>query len=96
MKRLTDKVLKLSQATQISRIPHETHYYELQKYENFMERYRFQNLEEIAELKQKLAEKDDAIANWETMYKSVVQTCHNDAKEIERLREQLADYEHAI
>lgn len=35
----------------------------------------------------KIAEKDKTIENWETMYKSVVQTCSNDAKEIKRLRE---------
>ena len=41
------------------------------------------------ELKQQLEEKDQAIENWKTMYESVMQTCNNDAKEIERLREQL-------
>ena len=38
-----------------------------------------------------LEEKDKAIKNWETMYKSVMQTCHNDKEEIERLNKQLAD-----
>ena len=32
---------------------------------------------ENLKLKQQLSEKDQAIENWETMYKSVVQTCHN-------------------
>lgn len=36
-----------------------------------------------------LEEKDKAIESWETMYKSVMQTCHNDKEEIERLNKQL-------
>lgn len=43
----------------------------------------------IEELKQQLAEKDKAIENWQTMYESVVQTCHNDKEEIERLNNQI-------
>lgn len=43
----------------------------------------------IRTLKHQLAEKEQAIENWKTMYESVMQTCNNDAKEIERLREQL-------
>lgn len=43
----------------------------------------------IAALESKLAEKDDAITNWETMYKSVVQTCHNDKEEIKKLSNEL-------
>lgn len=45
------------------------------------------------EIKDQLAEKDKAIENWETMYQSVMQTCHNDKEEIERLNKQLADTE---
>ena len=47
----------------------------------------------IVELKQQLAEKDLAIENWQTMYESVLQTCHNDKEEIERLNKQLAEKE---
>ena len=36
-----------------------------------------------------LEEKDKAIENWQTMYESVMQTCHNDKEEIERLNKQL-------
>ena len=43
------------------------------------------------QLKQQLAEKDLTIENWQTMYESVVQTCHNDKEEIERLNKQLAE-----
>ena len=46
---------------------------------------------ELDQLKQQLAEKEQAIENWKTMYESVMQTCNNDAKEIERLREELAE-----
>jgi hypothetical protein len=38
-----------------------------------------------------IEEKDKAIENWETMYKSVVQTCYNDKEEIERLNKQILD-----
>lgn len=44
----------------------------------------------------KIAEKDKAIENWEIMYKSVVQTCSNNAKEIKRLKDQLALTEKAL
>ena len=50
----------------------------------------------IADLEAKLAEKDKAIENWQTMYKSVVQTCHNDKEEIERLNKILATQEKTI
>lgn len=43
-----------------------------------------------------LAEKDKAIENWQTMYASVMHTCHNDKEEIERLREQIALTEKAL
>ena len=46
-----------------------------------------QVLEYITDLEAKLEEKDKAIENWQTMYESVVQTCHNDKEEIERLQE---------
>ena len=45
----------------------------------------------IATLTLQLQEKDQAIENWKTMYESVMQTCNNDAKEIDRLREQIAE-----
>lgn len=50
----------------------------------------------IEELKQQLAEKDKAIENWQTMYESVVQTCHNDKEEIERLNKLFAEKEKEI
>ena len=51
---------------------------------------------ENAELKQQLAEKDKAIENWQTIYESVVQTCHNDKEEIERLNKKLAEKDKEI
>ena len=51
-------------------------------------------LGQIEELKQQLAEKDKAIENWQTMYESVVQTCHNDKEEIERLNKQHRELTH--
>ena len=53
-------------------------------------------LETLMIMKEQLAEKDLAIENWQTMYKSVVQTCHNDKEEIERLNEQLETQENTI
>ena len=53
-------------------------------------------LGQIAELQKQLAEKDKAIENWQTMYESVVQTCHNDKEEIERLNKKLAEKEKEI
>ena len=50
----------------------------------------------VKELKQQLAEKDRAIENWQTMYESVVQTCHNDKEEIERLNKQIETQENTI
>ena len=50
----------------------------------------------VMQLKQQLAEKDIAIENWQTMYESVVQTCHNDKEEIERLNKQLETQEKTI
>ena len=46
---------------------------------------------EIDQLKQQLAEKDKAIENWQTMYESVMQTCHNDKEEIDRLNKLLGE-----
>lgn len=48
--------------------------------------------EELKELKQQLAEKDEVIANYKIMYESVVRTCGNDAKEIKKLKKQNDDY----
>ena len=48
-------------------------------------------LETLMIMKEQLAEKDLAIENWQTMYESVVQTCHNDKEEIERLNKILAE-----
>ena len=39
-------------------------------------------LETLMIMKEQLAEKDLAIENWQTMYESVMQTCHNDKEEI--------------
>ena len=46
---------------------------------------------DIAQLKQQLAEKDQAIEGLQEINKSLGQTCNNDAKEIDRLRGQLAE-----
>lgn len=51
---------------------------------------------ECAELKQQLAEKDQAIEGLQEINQSLGQTCNNDAKEIDRLREQLAEKEKEI
>lgn len=48
---------------------------------------------QIADLEAKLAEKEKEIQNWETMYRSVMQSCHNGIEEDKRLREQLAEKE---
>ena len=53
-------------------------------------------LGKIAELQKQLAEKDKAIENWQTIYESVVQTCHNDKEEIERLNKKLETQENII
>ena len=53
-------------------------------------------LETLMIMKEQLAEKDLAIENWQTMYESVVQTCHNDKEEIERFNKQLATQEKTI
>ena len=53
-------------------------------------------LETLMIMKEQLAEKDLAIENWQTMYESIVQTCHNDKEEIERLNKQLATQENTI
>ena len=47
--------------------------------------------QQIAELKQQLEEKDQAIEGLQEINQSLGQTCNNDAKEIERLREQLTE-----
>ena len=52
--------------------------------------------DKVADLEAKLAEKDKAIENWQTMYESVMQTCHNDKEEIERLNKQLEEKEKEI
>lgn len=64
---------------------------ELEKLLNAKEKMKTQSLKGFEKLKQQLAEKDKAIENWQTMYESVVKTCHNDKEEIERLNKQLAD-----
>ena len=53
-------------------------------------------LRQLADLEAKLAEKDKAIENWQTIYESVVQTCHNDEEEIERLNKKLETQENII
>lgn len=68
--------------------------YEQAKYmvESWEEDYQ----QEIAELKQELEEKDKAIENWQTMYQSVMQSCHNGIEEDKRLREQFAEKEQEL
>lgn len=53
-------------------------------------------LETLMIMKEQLAEKDKAIENWQTIYESVVQTCHNDKEEIERLNKKLETQENII
>ena len=53
-------------------------------------------LGKIAELQKQLDEKDKAIENWQTIYESAVQTCHNDKEEIERLNKKLETQENTI
>ena len=53
-------------------------------------------LETLMIMKEQLAEKDLTIENWQTMYKSVVQTCHNDKEEIERFNKQLDEKDKEI
>ena len=50
-----------------------------------------QSQEEQKQLKQQLAEKDQTIESLQEINQSLGQTCNNDAKEIERLREQLTE-----
>lgn len=52
--------------------------------------------QQIADLEAKLAEKDKTIENWQTMYQSVMKSCHNGIEEDKRLREQLAEKEKEI
>jgi hypothetical protein len=54
------------------------------------DKYTIWKDKKISDLETKIEEKDKAIENWQTIYESVVQTCHNDKEEIERLNKQLA------
>ena len=45
------------------------------------------------ELVRILNDLESEIENWRTMYDNVVRTCHNDSKEIKRLKEQNLNYE---
>lgn len=81
------------------------HKKELTKYKSYKtDNERIKDLTDLYEkyatenkqLKQQLEEKDRAIENWQTMYESVVQTCHNDKEEIERLNKQLETQENTI
>ena len=67
-----------------------------QKIENGYEDICKRQNQQIAELQKQLAEKDKAIENWQTIYESVVQTCHNDKEEIERLNKRLETQENTI
>lgn len=49
--------------------------------------------EKVDKLQSQLAEKDQAIESLQEINQSLGQTCNNDAKEIERLREQLEEVE---
>ena len=60
-----------------------------QTYRNDVVKFFIELIDYVADLEAKLAEKDKAIENWQTMYESVVQTCHNDKEEIERLNNQI-------
>ena len=44
------------------------------------------------ELVRILNDLESEIENWRTMYKNVVQTCHNDKEEIKKLKKQNDDY----
>lgn len=63
-----------------------------------MENCIYNDLDEcpIHYVKGLLDEKDKAIENWQTMYESVVKTCHNDKEEIEKLNKILAEKEKEI
>lgn len=61
--------------------------------ENCVRNFYNDQEKQIADLEAKLAEKDKAIENWQTMYQSVMQSCHNGIEEDKRLREQLAEKE---
>jgi len=50
----------------------------------------------LGKLEEQLAEKDQAIEGLQEINQSLGQTCNNDAKEIERLRKQLAEKEKEI
>lgn len=52
--------------------------------------------QKVDDLEAKLAEKDQAIESLQEINQSLGQTCNNDAKEIERLREQLANTDKLI
>ena len=63
--------------------------------------FRYDNLHDLyykdtEELKQKLANKEIEIGTWETLYGSVMKSCHNGIEEDKRLREQLAEKEKEI
>lgn len=59
-------------------------------FNEMMEEISQQNIK-ISDLEAKLAEKDQAIEGLQELNKSLGQTCNNDAKEIERLREQIEE-----
>ena len=58
------------------------------------ENYSFK--QQIYSLRQQIAEKDQAIESVQEINQSLGQTCNNDAKEIERLIEQLSEKEKEI
>ena len=56
---------------------------------NYDDKFVEEIMKERVQLKQQLAEKDQAIESLQEINQSLGQTCNNDAKEIERLREAL-------
>ena len=60
------------------------------------ELYEIKNKEHEEDRRVALAEKDQAIESLQEINQSLGQTCNNDAKEIERLREQLTEKEKEV
>ena len=78
---------------------HKTHISLDKMWLNLAQSFRDENeklQEKISDIEAKLAEKDKAIENWQTIYESVVQTCHNDKEEIKRLNKRLETQENTI
>ena len=105
LRQLADLETKLAESEKLKesyRLQNEHHHLQLLQFysrlgvEVFGADIHEKALETLMIMKEQLAEKDKAIENWQTMYESVVQTCHNDKEEIERLNKQLATQEKTI